>query len=160
MLAWAYELTPHGIRREPDSVQPTSSTAKVPHMIAYAVAGGTVLLAIALLVVQQGANTTAQASVQTLMSRPSVMVLPFTNVSGDENQEYRAFGLTDELIAGLGKTRSFPVISRDVSYECNDTNVAARECAKSFGVSYLLEGNISIVDDSSQVLATPTSSEL
>lgn len=154
VLAWAYDLTPHGIRREPDSVEPASSTVKTPHVIAYAVAGGTALFAIALLVVQQGADTTAQASVQTLMSRPSVMVLPFTNLSGDATQDFRAFGLTDELIAGLGKTRSFPVISRDVSYECNDTNVAARECAKTFGVSYLLEGNIRIVDHSLQVLAT------
>lgn len=154
LLAWAYELTPNGIRREQDSVEPTSSTAKTPRVIAYAVAGGIVLLAIALLVVQQGADTTAQASVQTLMSRPSVMVLPFTNLSGDENQEFRALGLTDELIAGLAKTRSFPVISRDVSYECNDENVAARECARSFGVSYLLEGNISIDDDRLRVLAT------
>ena len=153
LLAWAYELTPDGIRREPDSVQPASSPARAPPWVAYAVVGGALLLAIALFVVREGAGPTAQASVQTLLSRPSVLVLPFTNVSGEASQDYLALGLTDELIGGLQQTRSFPVAARNASYEYDDTKQGAQEFARSMGASYLLEGNISVTGDGVRVRA-------
>ena len=153
LLAWAYELTPDGIRREPDSVQPASSPARAPPWVAYAVVGGALLLAIALFVVREGVGPTAQASVQTLLSRPSVLVLPFTNVSGEASQDYLALGLTDELIGGLQQTRSFPVAARNASYEYDDTKQGAQEFARSMGASYLLEGNISVTGDGVRVRA-------
>lgn len=155
LFAWAYELTPSGIRKESESAEPGPSFARASHKIGYIVAGGTLLLAVALfVVVREGVDTTARASVQTLMSRPSVLVLPFSNLTGDESQDYLALGLTDELISGLQRTRSFPVVARDASYEYRGSKSTAQEFAKNFGASYLLEGSISVADGALRVLAT------
>jgi adenylate cyclase len=77
-----------------------------------------------------------------LPARPSVAVLPFTNMSADPEQGYFADGITDNLITDLSKIPGLFVISRNSTFGYKDKQVDARQAAKKLGVRYVLEGSI------------------
>ena len=74
--------------------------------------------------------------------RPSIAVLPFTNVSGDTEQEYLADGITEDIITALTRFRWFRVISRNSSFAYRGKQVQAQRIAHELGVRYLLEGSV------------------
>lgn len=153
-FAWAYELTADGIRKETDIVVSASVARQTSHKLNYVIIGALGIAVIYLVLIRDRADVDAQVSLQTLIARPAVIVLPFENTSGDENQDYLAFGLTDELIAGLQHTKNFPVVSRNASMEYGDSDLSANEYASSLGASYRVEGSISTGPDGIRVLAT------
>lgn len=77
-----------------------------------------------------------------LPDKPSIAVLPFTNMSGELDQEYFADGLVEEIITGLGRVRSFFVIARNSSFTYKGRAVDVRQVARELGVRYVLEGSI------------------
>lgn len=153
-FAWAYELTADGVKKETDIVNSASVGQHSGHKLKYVVVGALSMAVIYLVLNSNQANVDAQVSLQTLVARPAVIVLPFENTSGDENQDYLAFGLTDELIAGLQHTRDFPVVSRNASLEYGDSDLSANEYASSLGASYRVEGSISTGPEGIRVMAT------
>ena len=72
----------------------------------------------------------------------SVAVLPFTNLSGDTDQEYFADGLTEDIITALTIWRSFPVVSRSSVFTYKGRNVNAQQVADELGARYVLEGSV------------------
>lgn len=154
LLAWAYELTPDGIKKETDIAPSASVARQTGHKLNYVIIGALVVVVIYLVPFRDWIAVDGQISLQTLIARPAVIVLPFENTSGDENQDYLAFGLTDELIAGLQHTRDFPVVSRNASLEYRDSDLSANEYANSLGASYRVEGSVSSGSDGIRVLAT------
>ncbi len=85
--------------------------------------------------------------------RTSLAVMPFENLSGDADQDYLASGLTEELIAAIGRFREVSVLSRHVTYRFNDRVRDPREVGQELGVSYLVEGSIRHRDGSLRVVA-------
>ena len=85
------------------------------------------------------------------------MVLPFANISGDEANDYLAFGMTDELIIGLQRLGNFPVVSRYASLSSGVTDVSATDFAQNHGASYLVEGSVNVGSDGIRVLANLSS---
>jgi adenylate cyclase len=77
-----------------------------------------------------------------LPDKPSIAVLPFTNMSGDPEQEYFADGLVEEIITGLSRVRSFFVIARNSSFTYKNRAVDVRQVSRELGVRYVLEGSI------------------
>jgi adenylate cyclase len=77
-----------------------------------------------------------------LPNRPSIAVLPFTNMSGDPEQEYFADGVTDEITTELSRFHSLFVIARNSSFTYKCKAVDVRVVAKELGVRYVLEGSI------------------
>ena len=77
-----------------------------------------------------------------LPDKPSIAVLPFTNMSGDPEQEYFADGLVEEIITGLSRVRSFFVIARNSSFTYKGRAVDVRQVSRELGVRYVLEGSI------------------
>jgi TolB-like protein len=77
-----------------------------------------------------------------LPDRPSIAVLPFTNMSGDPEQEYFADGMVDEIITGLSRIKWLLVISRNSSFIYKNRPVAVQEVADKLGVRYVLEGGV------------------
>ena len=75
-------------------------------------------------------------------SKPAIAVLPFTNVSGDKEQEYFADGISDDIITALGGFRWFNVIARNTSFAYRATTIDAKHVAQELGVQYLLEGSV------------------
>ena len=74
--------------------------------------------------------------------RPSVAVLPFTNLSGDPEQEYFSEGITEDVIAALSKSRSLAVIARNSSFAFKDAGGDARQAGLTLGADYLVEGSV------------------
>ncbi|HEX7845211.1 MAG TPA: adenylate/guanylate cyclase domain-containing protein [Chitinophagaceae bacterium] len=72
----------------------------------------------------------------------SIAVLPFTNMSSDEQQEYFSDGLTDDIITQLSKIRSFKVISRTSVMQYKKSPKTVKEIGNELGVAMLLEGSV------------------
>jgi adenylate cyclase len=72
----------------------------------------------------------------------SVVVLPFTNLSGDPAQDYFADGVTENLTTALSRIRNSFVIARNTAFTFKGKNLDAKEIGKELGVRYLLEGSV------------------
>jgi TolB-like protein/Tfp pilus assembly protein PilF len=77
-----------------------------------------------------------------LPDRPAVAVLPFTNMSGEPEQEYFSDGITDDIITALSKLRWFFVIARNSSFIYKGRAVHMKQVAEELGVRYVLEGSV------------------
>ena len=73
---------------------------------------------------------------------PAIAVLPFTNMSGDPEQEYFADGITEDIITNLSLWKTFPVISRNSSFTYKGKNTNLKEAAKELAVKYIVEGSV------------------
>jgi adenylate cyclase len=77
-----------------------------------------------------------------LPDKPSIVVLPFDNMSGDAEQEYFVDGMTEEIITGLAKIPTLFVIARNSSFTYKGKPVKVQQVGKELGVQYLLEGSV------------------
>ncbi len=77
-----------------------------------------------------------------LPDKPSIVVLPFDNLSGDPEQKYFADGLTDDLITGLSKLSGLFVISRNTAFTYKERDVRVKDVAEELGVRYVLDGSV------------------
>jgi adenylate cyclase len=77
-----------------------------------------------------------------LPDKPSIAVLPFTNMSGDPEQEYFSDGITEDIITELSRFSSLFVIARNSSFTYKGQPVDVRRVAQELGVRYVLEGSI------------------
>lgn len=76
------------------------------------------------------------------LDKPSIAVLPFTNMSGDVEQEYLADGITEDLITALARLRWLYVIARHSTFAFKGRAVDVRDVARELGVRYVLEGSV------------------
>jgi TolB-like protein len=76
------------------------------------------------------------------IDRPAIAVLPFTNMSGDPEQEYFSDGISEDIITALSKLRWFFVIARNSSFIYKDRAVHIRQIADEVGVDYVVEGSV------------------
>jgi len=74
--------------------------------------------------------------------RPSIAVLPFTNMSSDPEQEYFSDGITEDIITGLSKVPGLRVIARNSTFVYKGKAVKVQEVGQELGVQYVLEGSI------------------
>ncbi|MDW4549051.1 BTAD domain-containing putative transcriptional regulator [Defluviimonas sp. D31] len=74
--------------------------------------------------------------------KPSVAVLPFTNMSGDPEQDYFSDGITEDIITGLSRFRTLFVVARHSSFAFRDENLGVREIGQRLGVQYVVEGSV------------------
>ncbi|WEX86440.1 adenylate/guanylate cyclase domain-containing protein [Sinorhizobium garamanticum] len=81
-----------------------------------------------------------------LPDKPSVAVLPFINVSGDETQDHLAQGLTDDLITELSKLSGLFVIARHSVLAVRGSEATIQDVASELGVHYVLEGSLQRAD--------------
>ncbi len=77
-----------------------------------------------------------------LPDKPSIAVLPFTNMSGDAEQEYFVDGMTEDLITDLSKLSGLFVIARNSSFAYKGKSVKVGQVAEELGVRYVLEGSV------------------
>ncbi len=74
--------------------------------------------------------------------RPAIAVLPFTNMSGDPEQEYFSDGISEDIITALSKLRWFFVIARNSSFIYKGRAVHMKQIAEELGVCYVVEGSV------------------
>jgi TolB-like protein/Tfp pilus assembly protein PilF len=77
-----------------------------------------------------------------LPDKPSIAVLPFTNISGDREQDYFADGMAEEIITALSRCRWLFVIARNSTFTYKGKPVDVREVGRELGVRYVLEGSV------------------
>ena len=77
-----------------------------------------------------------------LPDRPSIAVLPFTNMSGDPEQDYFADGVVEEITTALGQLRWLFVIARNSSFTYKGKSVDVKQVGRDLGVRYVLEGSV------------------
>ena len=77
-----------------------------------------------------------------LAEKPSIAVLPFENISGDDEQEYFADGMTEDLITDLAKISDLTVISRTSTSGYKGRKIDIREVGEALDVRYVLEGSV------------------
>ena len=77
-----------------------------------------------------------------LPDKPSVAVLPFTNMSGDPDQEFFADGIAEDIITALSRYPSLFVIARNSSFTYKGRAVDVKEVGRGLGVRYVLEGSL------------------
>ncbi len=86
--------------------------------------------------------SSAAPSVLPLPDRPAIAVLPFTNLSGEPEQEYFSDGISEDIITALSKLRWFFVIARNSSFIYKGKAVHMNQVAEELGVRYVVEGSV------------------
>ena len=74
--------------------------------------------------------------------KPSVAVLPFTNMSGDPEQEYFSDGITEDIITDLSKISGLFVVARNTTFIYKGKPVSVQQVSQDLGVSFILEGSV------------------
>jgi adenylate cyclase len=77
-----------------------------------------------------------------LPDKPSIAVLPFTNMSGDPEQEFLAEGISEDIITALSQVRWLFVIARNSTFSYKGTSPDVRQVSRDLGVRYVLEGSV------------------
>jgi len=77
-----------------------------------------------------------------LPDKPSIAVLPFTNMSGDPDQEYFSDGITEDIITALSRFHEFTVIARNSSFRYKKLSPKIEEVGRELGVKYVVEGSV------------------
>lgn len=88
-----------------------------------------------------------------LPDKPSIAVLPFTNMSGDAEQEYFADGITEDIITELARLRSLLVIARNSSFTYKGRSSKVQDVAADLNVRYVVEGSVRKAGDRVRVTA-------
>ena len=88
-----------------------------------------------------------------LPDKPSIVVLPFDNLSGDSEQQYFADGLTDDVITALSKLSGLFVISRNTAFTFRGEDVSVKSVAEELGVRYVLDGSVRRAGDQVRINA-------
>jgi adenylate cyclase len=84
----------------------------------------------------------ASGSDPTLPDRPSIVVLPFANLSGDAEQDFLADGITEDIITALARLSWLFVIARNSAFVYRGKAIDVRQVARELGVRYVLEGSV------------------
>lgn len=163
IIAWAFELTPEGIRRTEDADAAGQRSRGGIWMglvvIAAALSLGLFLLGRYTAGNAQSQNPASRGSgapgsdAVTAVSEKSVAVLPMLNESGDPKDEYFSDGLSEELIAALAQISGLKVIGRSSSFRFKDRKEEPRTIGEKLGVSTLLEGTVRKQGDRVRIVA-------
>ena len=88
-----------------------------------------------------------------LPDKPSIAVLPFSNLSGQADDEYIADGITDDIITAISKVDAMFVIARNSVFTYKNKPVKIKDVSEEFGVEYVLEGSVDRSEDRLRVTA-------
>jgi DNA-binding winged helix-turn-helix (wHTH) protein len=78
----------------------------------------------------------------TLPDKPSIAILPFTNLSADPEQDYFADGMVEDIITALSRFKALFVIARNSSFTYKGRTVDVKQIGRELGVRYVLEGSV------------------
>ena len=85
--------------------------------------------------------------------KPSIIVLPFVNLSGDPAQEYFSDGMTEEITATLSRVSGLFVIARTSAFTYKGKAVKVQNISREMGVRYVLEGSVQKTDEQMRIIA-------
>jgi TolB-like protein len=161
VLAWIFDLTPEGVVRTSDE-SPAVKHLRTGRRIDFAIIGA-LLIVVGLMLwgperdpvedelpaAAPGLDLAAVLPPENppLPDKPSVVVLPFDNLSGDPDQEYFADGITEDLTTDLARRPRVFVIARNSAFTYKGRAVRVEDVGRELGVRYAVEGSVRRVGD-------------
>ena len=163
IIAWAFERTPEGIKREKDVDRSQSIAPKTGKTLDRMIIAGLALVIIGMGVERfwfagpeepanpltaieiqppQSENNPATSVEENVDQRESVAVLPFTAMSSGEDDSYFADGLTEEILNSLARLPELLVTARTSSFHFKGKNLPVPEIAATLGVEHVVEGSV------------------
>ncbi len=145
IFAWAFEMTPDGLKREKDVDRSESITPQTGHklnrtaLIILTIAVGFLLFDE---IVLHRDSTIGEEPAAIVEAKPSIAVLPFVNMSDDPDNEYFSDGLSEELLNVLAKIPQLHVAGRTSSFKFKGTNEDLRIIGEALNVAHVLEGSV------------------
>ncbi len=138
IIAWAFELTPEGLKRTEFADELPKKSARSRAWIYVVVVAGAISVGLFFL----GRYTSSRQSEGAQLPAKSIAVLPFDNLSRDPDNAYFAEGVQDEILARLSKIADLKVISRTFTQKYKSAPENLREIARQLGVANILEGSV------------------
>ena len=145
IFAWAYELTPEGLKKEKDVDRSDSITHITGRKLDFAII---IVLAVALVFFASTHRWGGESADDPDMAKTapggerSIAVLPFVNMSDDPGNEYFSDGISEELLNVLVRVEGLRVASRTSSFAFKDKNISIPDIAKELNVNHVLEGSV------------------
>jgi TolB-like protein len=164
-FAWAFELTPEGIKREEDVDRSQSITPKTGRkldraIIFFLAAAVVLLLADRYFQVDEQAPPLERPPVAidpdsgtSAPTRTSIAVLPFVNMSSDQEQEFFSDGISEEILNALARVSELKVAGRTSSFAFKGRNEDLRVIGETLGVDHILEGSVRKAGDKLRITA-------
>ncbi|MGB5326636.1 MAG: tetratricopeptide repeat protein, partial [Gammaproteobacteria bacterium] len=143
ILAWAYELTPEGMKKEKEVDRSQSITRQTSRKLDFIIIG-VMAVAIAYFLVDKFVWVDEKPATTVAVSeeRPSVAVLPFANRSANVDDAFFVDGIHDDLLSRVSKIASIKTISRTSVLQYRDTTTTIPQIAEELGVATVLEGGV------------------
>ena len=143
-FAWAFEITPDGIKREEDVDRSQSIASQTGRKLDYMIIACLVLVAALILgrPYLPGADHQASVTVEEVPAGNSVAVLPFADLSQEGDQEFFADGISEEILNVLVGIPDLKVAGRTSSFSFKGRNEDLREIGAALGVNHVLEGSV------------------
>nr|MBA2430520.1 adenylyl cyclase [Chthoniobacterales bacterium] len=148
IIAWAFELTPEGIKRTEEVPREQSIPRTTRRKLDFAILG-VLVLAVAVLLFDRFRPKPQRDDGRT--TEKSIAVLPFENLSRDPENAYFATGVQDEILTRLAKVGDLKVISRTSTQQYQSRPGNLREIAQQLGVAHIVEGSVQRAGDSVRV---------
>ncbi len=151
LFAWAYELTPEGLKREKDVDRSRSITQQTGQKLNLAIIF-ILVIALGYFAVDkfmleparhlEAVEVATPAPTATEPSAKSIAVLPFVNMSSDPEQEYFSDGISEEILNSLAQVKDLKVAGRTSSFAFKGQNQDLRQIGETLGVENILEGSV------------------
>ena len=152
IFSWAFEITPEGLKKDSEVDRGHSIAGKTGKKLDHIIIGSLAFAVVLLLVdrqfgdrqVDQSMDGPAVAEATAIVddSQKSIAVLPFVNMSSDEEQEYFSDGITEEILNSLAGVKDLKVAGRTSSFAFKGQNDDLRRIGDALGVSHILEGSV------------------
>ena len=142
LFAWAFELTPEGIKKTRDVDTSESITHSTGRRLDFVIIAALVVALGYFIWERQHLVDQVEGSRSVAELDRSIAVLPFVNMSSDQEQEWFADGLTEEILNALARTPDLLVASRTSSFQYKNQNTDISEIARALGVAHILEGSV------------------
>jgi len=138
VLAWAYEITPEGIKATEDL--PAGKPIKRPtgRLLDFIIIG----VLVAVIAVMAFPYLRVADSPTSDVSQKSIAVLPFVPLSQIKDQEYFSDGITEQIIDSLAHVHGLLVVARTTAFSFKNKNMDIREVGRQLGVTHVLEGSV------------------
>ena len=160
IFAWAFELTPDGVKKTRDVSVTTSVTASTGRKLNFVIIAALVIALSYFIWERQTIRSPATDDAATVadevtnapdeavaeevvdLKKRSIAVIPFVNMSSDKEQEWFADGLTEEILNSLARTPDLLVSARTSSFAYKGSGDDVQAIAKALGVEHVLEGSV------------------
>src|SRR5256886_4868111 len=150
VIAWAFELTPEGIKRTEDVDLAASTRQPRKYTWIFVVIVGAAL-SVGLFFIGRYTGRTSTSAAGSELPAKSIAVLPFESLSEEKGNAYFAEGIQDEILTRLAKVADLKVISRTSTQHFKSAPDNLPQIAKQLGVMHILEGSVQKANDQVRV---------